>query len=98
MDFPVNSRYHDIETTILEREGQEPIVYLRRRFVPLNGTRFFLGTHPVSEGERLDHLAAKYLGDPELFWRLCDANSAMRPQDLTDEIGEGIKIPLVQER
>ena len=28
------------------------------------------------QGERLDNVAAQYLGDPTLFWRLCDANNA----------------------
>jgi len=35
-----------------------------------------LQEHAVTEGERLDHIAAKYLGDPEQFWQLCDATGA----------------------
>jgi hypothetical protein len=34
------------------------------------------------------------LGDPCFFWRLCDANNAMRPQDLTSTIGRDLKITL----
>jgi len=44
----------------------------------------------------LDNLAAKYLGDPEQFWRLCDANGAMRPDELVEVIGAVIKITLPQ--
>jgi hypothetical protein len=30
--------------------------------------------HTLVEGERLDHLAAKYYRDPRRWWRICDAN------------------------
>jgi hypothetical protein len=33
----------------------------------------------VVQGDRLDNLAARYFGDAELYWRLCDANGAVRP-------------------
>ena len=39
------------------------------------------------QGDRLDNITAKYLGDPEQFWRMCDANGAMRPEELTETIG-----------
>ena len=38
--------------------------------------------------------SAQYLGDPEQFWRLCDANRALRPQELTDTIGKKLRITL----
>jgi hypothetical protein len=38
--------------------------------------------HVVDAGERLDHIAARYLDDPELFWRVCDANHVIAPEDL----------------
>jgi gamma-glutamyltranspeptidase/glutathione hydrolase len=37
---------------------------------------------------------AQYLGDPEQFWRLCDANAAMHPEELTDAIGRTLRITL----
>ena len=43
--------------------------------------------HTVTGGDRLDNLAAHYFGDPELFWRICDANRALRPDDLTETAG-----------
>ena len=39
------------------------------------------------QGERLDNIAAAFLGDPELFWRLSDANGAMRPEELVQTVG-----------
>jgi hypothetical protein len=32
------------------------------------------GYHTRVQGDRLDLLAARYLQDPTLFWKLCDAN------------------------
>jgi hypothetical protein len=44
------------------------------------------------QGDRLDNLAARYVGDPEQFWRICDANDIMRPEELTEEVGRTFKI------
>jgi hypothetical protein len=91
--FPPSSRYHGIETATIERDGRT-IVYLRRRFVPAAERFALLHEHVVSEGERYDTLAARYLGDPEQFWRLCDANAVMRPADLTATVGAVVRITL----
>ena len=48
------------------------------------------------QGDRLDNITAKYLGDPEQFWRMCDANGAIRPDELTETIGNTIRITLPQ--
>jgi hypothetical protein len=45
------------------------------------------------EGDRLDNFTARYLGDPEQFWRLGDANEEMQPNQLTEEVGRAIRIP-----
>ena len=52
-----------------------------------------LGEHVVVAGDRLDNLAAQVLGDPEQFWRLCDANGAMLPDELL-EIGRALRITM----
>ena len=48
----------------------------------------------VTQGERLDNIAANYFGDPELFWRVADANRAMHPKELTETIGRRLRITL----
>jgi hypothetical protein len=50
----------------------------------------------VTEGDRLDLITARTLGDPEHFWRVCDANNAMNPFDLTAEIGRRLRVPIPQ--
>lgn len=94
--FPPNSRYHGVETAKLTAADGRPIVYLRRRFVPPPAQFTLLLEHTVTQGDRLDNLAAKYLGDPEQFWRICDANGAMRPEELTEKPGDKVRITLPQ--
>lgn len=97
-DFEPNSRYFKHATAKLAVEteaGQTRTVrYLRRRFIPPPGTSTTLVEHTVLQGERLDNITARYLGDPVQFWRVCDANNVLHPDDLTDEAGEVIEIGL----
>jgi hypothetical protein len=94
MYFPPTSRYAQIETTTLELEDGTLIRYLRRRFVPPPERFTLLQEHEVTEGDRLDNITARYLGDPEQFWRICDANAAMRPDELSETIGRRLRITL----
>jgi len=48
--------------------------------------------HTVIEGERIDHLASRYYGDPLKFWLICDANDALFPEELMVP-GRVLKIP-----
>jgi hypothetical protein len=92
--FPATSRYHGIDTAMLETAEKKTIIYLRRRFVPPPERFALIHEHTVIQGDRLDNLAAQYLGDPELFWRLCDANAAVNPDELTENIGSKLRITL----
>jgi hypothetical protein len=96
--FQPTSRYHDVETvkmTVRNSRGEPRIVsYKRRRFVPSGATMTTLAEHTVAQGDRLDNLAARYVGDPEQFWRICDANNVLRPEELTKEVGRAVRIGL----
>jgi hypothetical protein len=94
MIFAANSRYLNIPTAKWNPEEGVEIVYLRRRFVPQPESLFEFRDHVVVQGDRIDNLAARHLTDPELFWRLCDANRAMRPADLTEEPGRRLRITM----
>ena len=92
--FPPSSRYHGVPVrTLVDAEGRT-VVYLARRFVPPAESLALLQEHTVTEGERLDNVTARYLGDPEVFWRVADANRAMRPEELMEEIGRRLRITL----
>ena len=92
--FPRTSRYYNIEIVKLVTPDQREIVYLRRRFLPNSSNAVIIAEHSVGEGDRLDNVTARYLGDPEQFWQVCDVNDALRPDELTEEIGRRLKIAM----
>ena len=96
MPFPPNSRYAAIPTAQLVAPDGRLITYLERRFLPPPESFALLQTYVVVEGDRLDNVTARFLTDPTLFWRLCDANRAMRPGELTATIGRRLRITLPQ--
>jgi len=92
--FAITSRYYSISTAELKTADGTNIVYLRRRFVPSPEVFALLLEHTVAEGDRVDNVAARYLGDPEQFWRICDANGAIRPEELIETVGRRLRITL----
>jgi hypothetical protein len=50
-----------------------------------------LGEFVVKQGQRLDHLANAFLGDPNGFWRIAELNGAVLPEALSEV--ETVKIP-----
>ena len=91
--FGPTSRYAGLEIAKIEIGG-ETHAYVRRRFVPLPERLAVIGEHAVVQGERLNHIAARLIGDPLLFWRVCDGNRAMRPEELTETVGRRLVITL----
>jgi hypothetical protein len=88
--FFQGSRYADVaEYEITDARGRV-IRYKGIRFIPATPAR--LG-HRTAAGERLDHIAYAHYRDPERFWRICDANAALWPGDLTAETGRILAIP-----
>jgi hypothetical protein len=94
MAFPTTSRYFGIETATIDARDGKTYAYLRRRFVPQPERFSTLLEHVVVQGDRLDNITARYLGDPLQFWRVCDANRAMRPEELTEVLGRRLRITL----
>jgi nucleoid-associated protein YgaU len=96
--FPTDSRYFGSGTLSYSAPNGQSYTYLARRFVPQPGSPNFatVAQHTVKQGDRLDLLAANYLGDPLLFWLICDANGAIRPDDLVDTPGAKINITMPQ--
>jgi hypothetical protein len=95
--FDKTSRYYNLDTatlTVTSSDGtSREIRYLKRRFIPSSEGMTTLVEHPVSQGDRLDNITARYLGDPTQFWRLCDTNNVLRPDEL-EATGRTIKIAL----
>ena len=94
--FDQSSRYYHLETaTYTTMEGRK-VAYKRRRFLPRGENMPLLGEVITAQGDRLDMITARTLGDPLHFWRICDANNAMNPSDLTEEPGATLRIPVPQ--
>jgi hypothetical protein len=92
--FAPNSRYYGLPTTTMTTPDGRMLSYLTRRFVPPPESFSVLQTYTTVQSDRLDSISAKFFGDPLLYWRICDANRAMRPAELTDTIGTQLNITL----
>ncbi len=93
-NFPITSRYYGTQTLTMEGPDGRQVIYLARRFLPQPERFSLLKEHVVAQGERLDQITAKYLGDPTAFWRVADANAAMRVEALTETVGKRLRITL----
>jgi hypothetical protein len=92
--YAPSSRYYGLATTTLTLPDGTEVSYLTRRFVPAPERFAQLTLHTVAQGDRLDNLAAKHFNDPLAWWRLADANRALRPDDLIEIIGRRLRIAL----
>ena len=89
-----SSRYYGAAIEFYTGANGVQVAYLQRRIIPQASIYTSLQSYAVSAGDRLDNLAYKFLGDPILFWMICDANSAVDPDELTADPGYSIEIPL----
>lgn len=92
--FAPTSRYHGLPTAQLTLPDGRTVVFVTRRFLPPTERFTQLQAHTVVAGDRLDNLAAHYLGDAEQSWRICDANGAMLPEALVAQVGAPLDITL----
>jgi len=95
--FPPTSRYAQVGVDAWDPgDGSPPVPFLRRRFCPSPERFAPLYELRITEGARRDVLAARHLGDAELWWRLADANGVVDPRDLTDPVGRTLRITLAE--
>ena len=94
--FDHTSRYYNLETATYTTSDGKSIAYKRRRFLPQGKDLPLLLETRVEQSDRLDLIAHRTIGDPEQFWRICDANNAMNPFDLTEEPGNTLRVPIPQ--
>jgi len=88
------SRYYSLDTATFKTTDGRILPYKRRRFLPKGEEMPLLVEVTVTAGDRLDLIAARTIGDPEQFWRVCDANNAMNPAELTEEVGRKLRVPI----
>ncbi len=92
--FDPTSRYYSVDTGELTLADGRIVRYVRRRFIAQPSQFETLAEHSVVQGDRIDNIAARYLGDPEQYWRICDANAVIRPDSLTEPPGRRFRITL----
>ena len=93
-----SSRYYGAQAEQFTLADGTPVMYLARRIIPQAATYTATQTYVIADGDRLDNLAATFLGDPLLYWMICDANSATDPDELTAQAGRTIVIPVASAR
>jgi hypothetical protein len=86
------SRYDAVATARHRLADGTLVLYRKRRFLPQPEPSPAHRMVVVREGERLDLIAARLLGDPLQFWRIADSNCAMNPMDLAVP-GSGLVVP-----
>jgi hypothetical protein len=89
-----NSRYNSIGTTTYARPDGTVVRYLNRRIIPQPDRYTTMRQYVVVQGDRIDMVANTQMGDPLLYWILCDANAASDPDALTAEPGRVLLITL----
>lgn len=90
--FVPSSRYYALKTAIWTAPDGRSLTYVRRRFIPETDAMPTVAKVTVNQGDRLDNLTARTLGDPEQFWYVADTNHALNPNDLTATPGDQLRI------
>lgn len=92
--LPPSSRYYGLETrTYVTPDGVE-VPYFPRRILPDPARLAAIDQHTVVQGERPDTIASAVFGDPLVFWRLCDGNYVLQPEELIARIGHTLRVTL----
>lgn len=94
--FDYTSRYYPLDSATHTDQDGRRVSYKRRRFLPAGKDMPLLVEVGINAGDRLDLITARTLGDPLQFWRVADANDTMNPEELTDELGRVIRVPVPQ--
>ena len=93
--FDPTSRYASIDTATITvpdpDDGTREVRFVRRRIIPPAEESTTLVEHTVAQGERLDQITYRYTADPTQFWRICDVNNVLEPEEL-EETGRAIDI------
>jgi hypothetical protein len=92
--FFKGSRYEKVAEDELIDDTGRIVRFKKVRLIPETRPQ---GAHRLQQHERLDHVAHRYYQDAERFWRICDANRAMWPDDLAAEPGTLILIPSAED-
>jgi hypothetical protein len=94
--FDPTSRYYNVETAYYTTPEGKVLPHKRRRLIPPGGNLPLMQETSLQAGERLDLLAYRTLGNPEAYWRICDANTVIDPHELEKDRDRLLRIPVPQ--
>lgn len=92
--YAPNSRYRGLAFRSVAKGDGTTVEFVGRRIIPALSRYRALTRHRASGDERIDMVAAEAFGDPELYWRICDANGDADPGPAAKPAGRLIVIPL----
>jgi hypothetical protein len=90
--FAKSSRYYKLPDRVVADEDGREILYRAVRLLPRPARATQTATK-VGQHERLDLVAARTLGRPEIFWKLCDENRALDPFELIETARRLLWVP-----
>jgi hypothetical protein len=89
--FASGSRYERVPQAVYVGRSGRPIPYVLLRTFPAHAPTE--RTIVLRDGDRLDLVSFRFYGDPEQYWRICDGNRVLRPEDV-EVAGRRLLIPL----
>ena len=93
--FDSTSRYSGLPVgTFVDDQGRARAYVTARELPPAVVARPEDLVHIVGGDERQDRIAWQYLGDSTLYWRLCDANGLLHPDEMIATVGRRLLVPL----
>ena len=92
--FPPNSRYNAGSIRQYTTPSGDIVEFVGRRIIPDISLYQPLDRHRAIASERIDQVADGFYGDPEQYWRICDANGIERPAEALDPVGRLLLVPL----
>lgn len=92
--FAPNSRYYNVRLRTRTAADGTVETFVARRIIPAMERYRALDRHRIIENDRIDGVSAEAFGDPEQYWRICDANGEAEPAEATRTLGRLLLIPL----
>ena len=84
---------HKVSLWRVAADGSEE-TFVGRRIIPAMERYRVLDRVRMETNSRIDNVAAAVYGDPEQYWRICDANGTAEPAAATKPEGRLLIVPL----
>lgn len=92
--FTLTSRYANQPVLAADRGDGVTARYVRPRWLPDPVAMTVATRHRTIEGDRIDLIAFRNLGNPTAWWMIADANRVIHPAALPGAPGDTVVIPV----